>query len=212
MDLLKIIGRLLNSFSIVLLLFGICLLFLKKKKIEWAQYYLISSLLLECMVMYIGVYLEQNMLILFTISFFIHFIFLTYFYNKKIFKIKSTTQNLLVGFGALPLLLYCTTDSSIIWLQDYARIPYSLIISLYSLGYFYALMMGKLSSEYFVNILNGNILLFFTVDAFLGTGTVYLIKEQHLQLVAWFWFFRAVFLQLFYAALIYYGWQMNKKI
>ncbi|MGH1337030.1 MAG: hypothetical protein ACRBFS_12975 [Aureispira sp.] len=204
MELLNFIGRFINYTSVSLLFFGIFIAAFKKhSKNKLIVIYLIGLFLSES----IGLYLRQGSLILLTISFFIHFVCLTHFYDIKTFKIKCT----LMLLGVLPLLLHCTTDNSLVWLQHYARVPYSLIISLCSLGYFYALMMGKLQNIPSRNILNGSILLFFTIDAFLGTANPYLVKREYLDLVAWFWFFRAIFLEFFYVALIYYGWKLPKE-
>lgn len=214
MDVLYIIGRGIIFFSIAFLVVGLLAnLFQRTNSYnKYVVYYLSVVLLTECTVLFTGVYLEWNFLALFTISFFTHFIFLTHFYNKTIFQFSTTRRNLLLALGVIPLFVHCTTDSSLVWLQYYARIPYSLIISLYSLGYFYALMIGKLENRPVRNLFNGSILLFFTIDAFLGTGTAYLVKREYLDLVAWFWFFRAIFLQFFYGALIYYGWKQPKEI
>lgn len=213
MEIIYFIGRGLIVVSIILLAVGLVINIVQNnsKDRRWITNYLASLLFLEGVVLYVGAYLERNTLFLFSVSFFIHFVWLAYFYNREVFEFPYSFYITLITIGFLLLLLHLTTNNNLTWLQPYARIPYSLIITLYSLGYFYALVRGKIATNYPRDLLNTAILLFFGIDTFLATGTPYLIKREYLQIVAWFWFFRALLLQSFYIALIYFGWKSSQN-
>jgi hypothetical protein len=167
-------------------------------------------LTMESISLFIGLYLTGNFLFLFTPFFFIHFFFLTYFYCSSVFQVSSTKRNIILGLGLFPFLTYILPEPYRSFLQYYDRAPYSFIIMVYSLIYFRALLNSHIPSIHSRNILNGAILLFFTLDTFLAIGTKYFITEN-LLLVASFWCIRVLFLLLFYCTLIYYGWKSSKK-
>jgi hypothetical protein len=213
MDILETIGKFLNVFSIAILIFGLFLNFKTKShpNKNWLLAYLFSLLTMEVLVVYIAIYLKGDMFFMFILSFFIQFLFLTHFYCSTVFQLSSTKRNIILCLGLLPFLIYTLPDSYRSFIQYYDRVPYSFIIMLYSLMYFYKLINGNIPTINSRNILNGAVLLFFTLDLFLALGTRYLISES-LLLVSWFWSIRAFFLQLFYCALIYYGWKSSKNV
>lgn len=212
METLKIIGEFSSIFSIVILISGFSFALSSKKydHKNWLLAYLISLLTMESISLFIGLYLTGNFLFLFTPFFFIQFLFLTYFYCSSVFQVSSTKRNIILGLGLFPFLTYILPEPYRSFLQYYDRAPYSFIIMVYSLIYFRALLNSHIPSIHSRNILNGAILLFFTLDTFLAIGTKYFITEN-LLLVASFWCIRVLFLLLFYCTLIYYGWKSSKK-
>jgi hypothetical protein len=212
MELLKTIGYILNIFSIAILAFGVLITITQKRYTDksWVLTYIICLLSIEVLQMFIGAYLDVNTFFMFILVFFIQFLFLTYFYCSTVFQISPSIRNTILCLGLLPFLIYTLPDSYYSFLQYYDRVLYSFTIMIYSLIYFYTLINGSIPTIHHRNILNGAVLLFFTLDLFLAIGTRYLISEN-LSLVSWFWSLRAVCLQLFYSALIYYGWKSSKS-
>lgn len=204
--LLNNIGLFLSSISILILFFGTIFYFLRKQSKNTILFiYVIILFLFEVTSVFTGLLLKVTDTILFSLSFFIHFVFLTHFYFFETHLFKSKFKNKVIGLAVLILLL------NFIVPQNYfdVRFIYSSTITFYSLMYLYRFInetreVGKL--EVF---LNGSILLFFCIDAFLAIATNYLITKS-ITLVSWFWFFRAVLLQFFYVCLIYYLWKKVK--
>jgi len=153
--------------------------------------------------------LSGNNLFMLSISSFVNFAFLTYFYCAYFFKksIKKIIPIILIG--TIPMIISLILGYSFQNFQSYDRALYSFAIMLLSLYYFYWILNENEKASRESIILNSFVLLFFSIDTFLAVGTNYLINEN-LMLVAWFWFFRAIFLQLYYGSLIYYSWQIGK--
>jgi hypothetical protein len=212
MDIFSIIGILLHIISILILIFGVSItIYTKDYPIKnWLLTYLICLLSIESLVFFMAGYMKADVFYFFIISFFVQFLFLTHFYLSTVFQVSSFKRNTILCLGLLPFLIYILPDSSRSFLQFYDRVPYSFTIMLYSLMYFYALINGSIPSINSRNILNGAVLFFFTLDLFLAIATKHLITEN-LMLVSSFWSLRAVCLQLFYSALIYYGWKSSKS-
>jgi hypothetical protein len=213
MELLRLIGQFLGGSSVVILAIGV-LMILGQKKYEhkgWLLAYLSCLLLIESLAWFIGTYLNMDNLFIFVPAFFVQLLFLTHFYCSIIFKQPVSTRNWILGLGLLPFLIFICPEPYFSFFQYYNRVPYSLVIMLYSLIYFFALVSGELVSVPSRNLLNGAVLLFFTLDLFYALGTKFLMTES-LLLVAVFWTIRVLFLQFFYGALIYYGWKSSKKL
>jgi hypothetical protein len=213
MEVLKNLGYLFNIASIAILAFGVLFTTIQKshKDKNWLLAYFSCFLSIEISQIVIGAHLETNTFFMFISVFFIQFLFLTYFYFSTVFQLSPAKRNTILFIGLLPFLVYALPDSYGSFLQYYARAPYSFTIMVYSLMYFYALINGSITTINSRNILNGTVLLFFTLDLFLALGFMFMITENLLQLNAWFWFIRAIFLQLFYIALIYYGWKSSES-
>ena len=210
MDFIIILVKNLSYFSILLLLLS-SLFFLKNryKKSYWIKTYLFLLLGLETLVLFLY-FQSTNNLFIFTISFLVHFLFLTQFYFSKVFSIQKKKICLTIGVGFLPLLFAIIFKNNIAYFSPYDRVLYSLIIMGYALFYILHMIQGRINTNKPQIILNNSILLFFTIDAFLALATDFLINKKLLQVVAGFWFFRAILLQIFYGSLIYYGWKNHK--
>jgi len=200
-SILNQIGFFLNLLSILILIFGSSLYFFKKSKVSSIYIYILVLLLFEIASRILGYLFKSNYLIL-SFSFFIHFLFLTYFYFSKIYRVNKLKKYSVIGLGLIILIISN-------YIQPYDRFIYSLTITCYSLFYVYIWLKGNLRTDIRHNLLNGSILLFFCIDAFLAIGTEYLITNS-LELVSWFWFFRAILLQLFYITLVYFVWKTQK--
>jgi hypothetical protein len=212
METLKIIDEFSSIVSIALLVFGFFFILISRnnENKNWLLTYLTCLLVMESLALFIGFPLNSNLTLLFILSFFIQFLFLTYFYYSTIFQLSSNKRNAILCLGLLPLLTYTLPEPCRSFIQYYDRAPYSFTIMVYSLMYFYALINGSISTTYSRNILNLTVLLFFTLDLFSAIGMKYFITKN-LSLITYCYLFRAVFLQLFYSALIYYGWKSSKK-
>lgn len=199
------IGFFLNFLSAFILFFGV--IFFIRIKFNWGYFYILILFFFEIGSRILGHFFKSNILI-FNISFFIQFAFLTHFYFSKVYLINKNLKNSVISLGFLLLLLaYLNAIPS--YLQPYIRVIYSFTIMLYSLGYIYLLLKERITYKKYTTLLNSSILLFFCIDAFLAIATDYLINNS-LLLVSWFWMFRAIFLQLFYGTLIYYVWKTGK--
>ncbi|PKH49393.1 hypothetical protein CXF68_01240 [Tenacibaculum sp. Bg11-29] len=150
---------------------------------------------------------NNNVRLLMLVSFFVHFVFFTIFYFSKVSLFKNEFKVWVISIGVLVLLTSVVVPEN--YLQFDGRFVYSLTITFYSLMYFYSFLKEDIKPCKYEIILNSSILFFFCIDAFLAIATSYLINNN-LTLVSWFWFFRAVFLQLFYISFVYYLWKILK--
>lgn len=210
MEILKIINEFSDIFSITILVFGFLITLLSNKHDHknWLLAYFICLFVMESLTLVTGFHLESYYH--FIPFFFIQFLFLNHFYCSSVFRLSSTKRNTILGLGLIPFLTYLLPEPYRSFLQHYDQTPYSFTIMVYSLMYFYALINKNIVTIHARNVLNGAILLFFTLDTFLAIGAKYLVTEN-LFLVIYLSFFRAIFLQLFYSTLIYYGWKSSKK-
>lgn len=210
-ELIEILGRVMATTSIALLLTGIIVFVRKRwhlKQYYLLGFYLASLLVIELTSIVLGHFFGISGLVLFTLSFFIHFVFLSIFYQKYLFQLKRKWVVLTIGLGILPLLLSQTTRDLPTGFQSYDRAIYSFVIMLYSLYFLYQLV-GGVRREREEMILNSGVLIFFALDAFLAIGTNFLVNES-LVLVGWFWIGRALTLQFFYASMIHFLWRTGK--
>jgi len=202
-NILNQIGFFLNALSVLILLIGIFICFGKSYNSKWLYVYICFLFILEVISRILGYYLKNNYFII-SLSFFLNFLFLTFFYLEKIYK---ANRILTLNINILALLLFILTYH----LQPYDRFTYSLVITCYSLIFIHKWLQGSIKSNRASFLLNASILLFFCVDAFLAIATDYLVNNS-LELVSWFWFFRGILLQVFYITLIYYAWKTGKSL
>lgn len=215
MDILTTIADFSNYFSITVLLLGVIrsLFVCTNRVCRWTAIYMSIILLTEGTNLYFGKYGLSGGLVLFSVSFFLHYLSLNYFYYRIILKTKGPYYPWLQVIGIIPLLIHFVPFQGALSVAYYARIPYSLWIAISSLVVFYHLLTGRLQEHGLkLFLLNSTILAFFTLDTYLATGTEFLLSKDYMKLVAWFWFVRGFFLQAFYIALIYYSWQSSKPI
>ncbi len=205
--LLNEIMKILFFVSIILLVSGIFILGTNRNKgyNDSIIYYLIALLIIEILALTI---FEQN-LYLFSISSFLHFSFLIYFYFKNLIQISLKKAKIIIGVGVIPMIIALLENPNSSNYHSYDRVVYSFSIMLLGLFYFYTMLNEKVKLNNKNIRLNMFVLLFFSIDTFLAIWTNYLINENIL-LVAWIWMFRAIFLQLYYGSIIYYSWQIGK--
>ena len=198
-NILDHIGTILNVISILILAFGLVFFYNKNRK-TWVYLYITCLLLFETSAILKTVIINNNILLI--LSFIVHFLFLTHFYFTKMYSDNREIKITVYIVGLLLVVSHlCTKDG---FFRDYARFILSLTITIYSLLYLYYVVGGRLNNQIASNILNYTVLFFFCIDAFLAIATDYLVSN-HLSLVSWFWFFRALLLQTFYIGLIYYA-------
>lgn len=202
------IGWGLHIVSVIILSFGTLYYFARRFRShpEFGAY-IIGLFLFELFSQKIGVILHNNLL-LFSISSFFHFLFLTFIYTYRLFGITRFKLLLIIVLGSIPLCISSWSSDSTSTFQSYDRLFYDLIIILYTLVFYYKIILGSEWSKHAI-LLNGAGLLFFALDLFLAAATNFLVN-QNLELVSWFWTGRAICLQFFYGLLIYYLWKDGK--
>ena len=144
----------------------------------------------------IGLFITENHFLL-PITYASHLILLTAWLNP--FETKKAAPKLLLQLLLLFLLLSFLFDLTI------GRTVVSLFIMLLSL-YTFLRIYAHPEQTHLLH-LNIAIFLFFGIDFFLAATGDFLYKEN-LKIVAWFWFFRALFLQYYYINVIRFSKKM----
>lgn len=199
--------------SISLLCIGV-ILYIKNthfRNLKEFGFYLMTLFSLELLSKQLAVLLDNNNLIIFSISSFTHFSFLSFIYFKHFFKLDRKWFLLAILIGIIPL-LFLTKNAldNLPSFQSYDRAIYSSVIVLYCLRLFHqSLFRSNVSNS--VLFFNVATLLFFSLDVFLAVTTNFLIHAD-LPLVSWFWSIRALFLQTFYLSIIYFLWKHGKTL
>ena len=212
-ELFEILGRILAIVSILVLFFGSSFIFLKRQnesKFNFIGIYFILLFTIELTSLVWGHYYGKSGLVFFSLSFFIHFVFLSYLYLYQWIKIATKWLILILVLGTVPLLLGQLIDIIPAQFQSYDRAIYSFLLLLYSMVSLFRSISGHPMSKSQM-ILNSGVFFFFALDTFLAITTNYLINES-LTLVGWFWIGRALALHFFYASLIYYIWKNGKTL
>ncbi len=195
--------------GITFLVLGFGVLFLSVTESKFKKIPVIIYLGILLLIEMLSVVVFKDNLYLFSLSFFLHFSFLVFYYFRVMFKYENILFTvLLIGVGGVPMAVNLSVGYSTSSFQSYDRLLYDFIIMILSLSYFYV-SLGRNDISKSSLVFNGFVLAFFTIDIFLAAGTNYLINES-LLLVAWFWFFRAILLQLYYCSLIYHTWKTGK--
>ncbi|UTW64084.1 hypothetical protein KFE98_08080 [bacterium SCSIO 12741] len=207
MNAFDLAGRLLIWTSILTLSGGV-ILAVWKRNFSYLSLYLLLLLMMETTGMIFTVIKGKNLFV-FSLSSAIHFAFLTLFYIDAL-KL-NLKRPVAVAIALLPFPFYFLPGLEITSFQPWDRALLSSLLFCYSLVYFAWLIQRRVQINKPVVYLSGAVLLFFTIDAFLSMGTNYLISKVNLTVVAWFWFFRAVFLILYYVFLIYANQALWKK-
>lgn len=193
--------------SVFILGSGLLLFCLKKRMRSWPELgiYMFLLLLIELFSKQLGSAFENNNLIVFSISSYLHFAFLSCIYFRLFSKSHYIWLFLYLIIGVLPAIIFNANNlKSTEEFQSYDRAIYNIVIMSYSLILIYnTLTTGEERKK--VLLFNSATLLFFALDTFLAIATNYLI-HANLDLVVWFWFVRAICLQLFYVSLIYLIW------
>lgn len=160
-----------------------------------------------CLEIFSWVYNGDNYFLI-PVSGYINYIMLCYLYLILILQSDKRWLLFFLLGGILPVLphLYYSYEQS--EFHSYERVIYNICVIIFSLISFLRLV-GHASADYKrILTLNTIVLLFLMIDLFLALGTNFLLNES-LLMVAWFWLFRALFLQLYYLAILNFTWQLG---
>lgn len=197
----------LGFLSLIISTSGVIICKSSKSSSELFPYLLSISILEFIAVLYPKITGQPN-IFLFSLAFFIHFLFLTRIYLYNFIKTKRIIVNVIILFGILPMIItHLFVENSPQSYVSYDRAFYSFFITLLSLLYFNVIILKPTEIPKHYIVINTSVLLFFSVDTFLALATNYLIQEKFIRTVGWFWLGRALLLQFFYISLIYYGWK-----
>ncbi|WP_196892245.1 hypothetical protein [Aureivirga marina] len=94
--------------------------------------------------------------------------------------------------------------------HSFSVILFNLMIIGMSFLFFNDVIQGKIKLKKGATFFNITILSFYTTDTIISLASNYLINE-HIDLVAPFWMFRAFLFQLIYISIIYFAWQNGKN-
>ncbi|AUP77371.1 hypothetical protein C1H87_01000 [Flavivirga eckloniae] len=209
MDYIKL-GNLLKYVPICLLSFSIILLVGKRYNKRGALFFSFICVLLffELISFYFGKYQASNIFLIPIIGY-TNFLFLLQWYTSRMQLITKKLKIALIVFGAVILIFNFLLLTGTRSFYSYGTMLYNLSIVIFSLLYFNAVIIKKITSTRHSLLLNISILFFFLTDVIISLALNYLIN-QHLNWVAPFWIFRAILLQLFYISLILYVWNTGK--
>lgn len=172
--------------------------------------YLAAILFLESSSYYFAEYGSQKLnIFLFHLSGFVHFAFIALcylFYFGHWSKLKYFTL-IAIGFVLMLVGSFAYREPGAFHL--YGNIFYNLAVMSFSFSYFMMLIAKGMKPRPFEFFLNAAVLLYFAYDAVISLSSNFLVNEN-LDLVAPFWLFRTLLLQLFYISLINFSWQIGK--
>ncbi|MCJ8291042.1 MAG: hypothetical protein HRT58_14675 [Crocinitomicaceae bacterium] len=198
--------------SILLLAGGLSFNLIRRgsKKNHLLIIYLFAIALLEGTSQYLSEYHKDEVNIyLFHFSGFLHFFFVVLWYHHY-FKLTKRIKHLIILLvGTLFFFGNITPYGEILHFQIYANVLYNLVILSLGLSYYIQITLHGQRPDRHEHFFNIALLLYFSFDAIISISSNYLINE-HLDLVAPFWLFRALLLQLFYLSLINSAWQVGK--
>lgn len=207
-----VLSKSLWGFSIAILICGGMAILLKGhgRKNLLLLSYLVAILLLEAISYYYSEYTSKRLnIFLFHLSGFVHFSFIALCYLWYFEREKRIKYAVLVGLGFLLLLVTSSGYDGPANFHLYGNVLYNLAVISFSFSYFMMLILKGIKPPRFELFLNGTILVYFSYDAVISLSSNFLVNE-HLNLVAPFWLFRTVLLQLFYVSLINFSWQIGK--
>ena len=211
---MKLLDQFINYFSYVslsILLIGIILqlIYVNHNLFKWGMIYFLLLFMVELVGQLYPKVTQNSNLFLFSFSSFIHFYFLCFLYLVYFNKVDFKKYLMIVLLFVAPMVINTIINHSIASFNSYDRVIYSFSIMLLVLGDTYILFKGKTLYTRIRIILNNTVLIFFALDTFLAIPSNYLVNEN-MELVAWFWFLRAIILQVYYSILIYYLWKDGK--
>jgi hypothetical protein len=198
-SLLLNVAKFLPIVSIVILLCGLIYRLFSSRKKKWPTTYLLLLLFFE---VYPYILQYYNLPIL-SISAFIHFAFLTYFFYSDFFDSKHIYKYIILGLGISPLIILYPTMNSSRDYQAYSTFIYDFVIVICIFIFYLKKMKVPQNYDKRIDRFINCALLYFSFDLFLSISSNYLVNES-LILVAGFWFLRAILLQLYYVAIIRY--------
>jgi hypothetical protein len=173
-------------------------------------FYLSAILLLEGISYYYSEYNSRQLnIFLFHLSGFVHFFFITLCYYYYFDRGKKLVYILVLSIGFILLLVNSTAYNGTETFHLYTNVLYNLAVVALSFLYFIGIVINGIRPQKFELFFNSIVLIYFSYDAIISLSSNFLINE-HLDLVAPFWLFRTLLLQLFYVSLINFAWQTGK--
>lgn len=206
----SVISIVLEFVSILFLICGAILLTIRPIKTRLAiTLFLYTIALVELIFLVAGEF--RGGVNIYLVPFFdlIDLIFLSFIYQRYFLRFSNKTRNIIVVSGILLLLIGTLFNKNIEEFQLYINVCFQLLFVIYALLYLNNLLISKVKLSFSALLFNLMVVVFFSVDAIISLSINYLINE-HLSLVAPFWIFRLLLLQIFYVSLIYFGWEIGK--
>lgn len=169
----------------------------------WSTSYFVLSLSLELFSQIYPLLAEASNVYLISISSFINFTYLLYLYliYFYILKWKKVKWILLVGLIPLGIQFIIDYRDPFSPFQPYDKTLYSLFLLILGMFDIYLTIAGKVKYSRVRLLLSTSILIFFSIEFILSIPSSYLVIGKR-ELVAGFWFFRALILQAYYIILI----------
>ncbi len=188
--------------SVVTLTIG-ALLFFRSKPFFF--YYVIVILVIEILSFF-----GTSNLSLFSISYYLHFFFLTKYIIQKFFNWNRLNLSIFLGVMTLPMIYTLIANHNTLSFKSYDRILYNFLIVLVILFAMYSYLKrvtGTISSDIFFLFAT---LVFFSLDFILALSTNYLIRQK-IKFIEFIWLFRVICLILFYISVVYLMWKTKEN-
>lgn len=199
-------GRIFSIVSVLILGVGF-VIFAKRRVHAISGYYVLFLLALELISFCAGFFIGKYNLFLFWVSTIVNFFFLSSLYLPILFQQKKKLTRYFIAIGLVAIALLILLGKMDL-LPMYLRLGFGFLFVIYGLITVYTSL--KTESEVSASLLTLTffLLLFFSIDTFLASCTVFMVRFE-LEIVAGFWFVRALFLQLFYIGLLNYSWRIK---
>jgi hypothetical protein len=175
--------------------------------------YLLMSLFIDLLTRYFGFYshLKYN-LFLFPIFGFLELAFLSTLYYKYILHSKSIPLLLFIIFMLLLIVVDFVFFSKLFdrkSFQSFGRVISDSTIIYLAMIYYLKLVQGKVVMRSDINILNGTVIIYYSINLILYLFINFLVNAS-IQIITVFWMINLVTLIAFYLILIYLIWQDGK--
>lgn len=191
----------------ILLVGGIILLINHKK--HPIGYYLIGTFFLQIITIVLRYVLEITNLYIFSISYYLNFLYLNFYFFKYIFKINKKIYYFILSFGSFPMLLKLFFWGEIKKFEAYDWIVYdSYILILVLLAIFKLIHKTQINKNHL--LICFSILSFFGLDFSVAFTMNYLVNGTP-AIVNWIWQLRAVILIGYFLTLSICMWKILKK-
>ncbi len=199
-----------DLFSIVLnciLIIG-GLYFLTKKYRSPLGYYLLATLLLQ----FLGDYIFKlgfTNLYLFSISYYLNFLYISYYYFKYIIKIPKKVYYSILIAGSIPMWVKLLLRENLKYFEAYDWIIYDAYIVILALtGILKVIQNTKADKNHL--LISFFILAFFGLDFSVAFTMNYLVNGKP-DIVLWIWHVRAIVLIGYFLTLSICTWKILKK-
>ena len=192
--------------SCLLLISGLFLLINKPNHL--IGFYLLGSFFIEIADRILPHFFETN-LYLFSVSYYLNFAYLTYYYFKNIFQIKKNIYIGIIAIGSVPMLFKITFKNSLQNFEAYDWLIYDgWILVLCLISFFEILQKSSFNKNHL--LISFGVLSFFGLDFSLAIAINYLVHGNP-SLVLWVWALRACILLAYFLTLSICTWKILKK-